>query len=96
MYTDNLHLFLQHPDDGINSPFPGKDEKSTRVFEINTRGHKANTRELETNTREDSGVFHAPEVLLPVRTTVAGTEDRGFQPVEISYPIYIINNNHLK
>ncbi|MDR2119614.1 MAG: hypothetical protein LBP64_01890 [Tannerella sp.] len=47
----NLHLFLQRPDDGINSPFPGKDEKSSRV---------------------DSGAFHAPEVLLPVRTTASG------------------------
>jgi hypothetical protein len=44
------------PDDGINSPFPGKDEKSSRVF-------FSNSREVETNSCEDSGAFHDPEVL---------------------------------
>ncbi|MDR2120091.1 MAG: hypothetical protein LBP64_04355 [Tannerella sp.] len=58
----NLHLLLQRPGDGINSPFPGKDEKSSCVFEI--------------NTRVDSGVFHAPEVFpherrLPARKIAA-------------------------
>jgi hypothetical protein len=53
----NLHLFLRRPDDGMNSPFPGKDEKSSRVFVSTSREVEINSREVETNSCEDSGVF---------------------------------------
>ncbi|MDR3351168.1 MAG: hypothetical protein LBN98_05980 [Prevotellaceae bacterium] len=46
----HLNLFLRCPDNGINSPFQGKDEKNTSVNKKITGVIEINTGEIETNT----------------------------------------------